>query len=59
MRICAQLREAALKRRLPQLRAPASMQPHAEDMDQELDDAARACAPGLFVDVSMKVFPLL
>lgn len=41
-------KEAALERTLPQLRAPASMQPHAVDMDQELDDAARVRAPGLF-----------
>lgn len=33
-------KEAAVERTLPQLRAPASMQPHAVDMDQELDDAA-------------------
>ncbi|BDA49001.1 RNA cytidine acetyltransferase [Coccomyxa sp. Obi] len=34
-------KEAAVERTLPQLLAPASMQPHAVDMDQELDDAAK------------------
>ena len=39
-------KEAAVEHTLPQLRAPASMQPHAVDMDQELDDAARVRASG-------------
>ena len=45
-------KEAAVERTLPQLRAPASMQPHAVDMDQELDDAARVRALTSFLRMS-------